>query len=265
MTVLVGILCSDGVVIGADSCATLGDGDKSVAEQPAIKIDVVKDRIIVATTGEVGLAQRLVERVEHLHHLFRDKKPGEAAVAFVADLRANFDATGAWSELVQRAPDGKRELIQRVYGIGALLGFEHRGAPVLLELAVHSLQPEFKGGHISCFCSMGSGAQFAEPFLGFERRVFKPEGAEDLWTPKLATGTFLATMALDHVIDVNTGGVDGPMQIATLRDTGNGVWRARVLSKDDMGEPLQLLDEAYRHMGGFQRVFDAKGKKDLPV
>ena len=55
MTLLVGVLCTDGVVIGSDSAATLGSG---VLQSPVKKVHVVNDSILVATAGTVGLGQR---------------------------------------------------------------------------------------------------------------------------------------------------------------------------------------------------------------
>ena len=55
MTLLVGVLCTDGVVIGSDSAATLGSG---VLQSPVKKVYVVNDSILVATAGSVGLGQR---------------------------------------------------------------------------------------------------------------------------------------------------------------------------------------------------------------
>src|ERR1035437_432847 len=67
MTVIVGILCSDGVVIGTDSAMAAGrvltgytierqDGD-------VLKIEVIEKDIITAGTGAMGLAQRFNDRV----------------------------------------------------------------------------------------------------------------------------------------------------------------------------------------------------------
>src|SRR6266436_1341578 len=68
MTVIVGILCSDGVVIGSDSAMAAGraltgytierqDGD-------VLKIEIIADDTITAVTGAMGLAQRFNEQVE---------------------------------------------------------------------------------------------------------------------------------------------------------------------------------------------------------
>ena len=58
MTLIVGILCGDGVVVGADRAATSAYQGRPVIEQPTRKISIIDDNIILATSGEVGLGQR---------------------------------------------------------------------------------------------------------------------------------------------------------------------------------------------------------------
>jgi 20S proteasome alpha/beta subunit len=58
MTAIVGILCKDGIVVGTDSSATFSTPGIRTIEQPAKKLDVIENRIIVAGTGQIGLGQR---------------------------------------------------------------------------------------------------------------------------------------------------------------------------------------------------------------
>ena len=51
MTVLIGVLCSDGVVIGSDSAATFTAGNLRTIEQPCKKIHVIKNNILVRGLG----------------------------------------------------------------------------------------------------------------------------------------------------------------------------------------------------------------------
>ena len=68
MTVVVGIRCTDGVVIGTDSAMTFGPSEQQLTiEQPyRSKIDIIDSHIIVAGTGQIGLGQRLASEVEKL-------------------------------------------------------------------------------------------------------------------------------------------------------------------------------------------------------
>jgi hypothetical protein len=67
MTVIVGILCSDGVVIGSDSAMAAGRLHTGYTierqEGDVLKLEVIERNIITAGTGAMGLSQRFNERV----------------------------------------------------------------------------------------------------------------------------------------------------------------------------------------------------------
>jgi 20S proteasome alpha/beta subunit len=65
VTVLVGVRCSDGVVIGADGIATSAMGNFPLMHLEADpKIRVFGDAVIMATTGPVGYSQRLHHHID---------------------------------------------------------------------------------------------------------------------------------------------------------------------------------------------------------
>ena len=59
MTVIIGALCKDGIVVGSDSSATFVAGSLPTIEQPTKKTFVIGDDIIFAGTGQCGLGQRI--------------------------------------------------------------------------------------------------------------------------------------------------------------------------------------------------------------
>ena len=63
MTLIVGILCSDGVVVAADGAATLGSLGNSTVRQEVKKLDVISGKIIVGVSGPVGLGQKLKDKI----------------------------------------------------------------------------------------------------------------------------------------------------------------------------------------------------------
>ena len=67
MTVIVGILCSDGVVIGSDSTMVAGRLTTGYTierqEGDVLKIEVIGDDTITAVTGAMGLGQRFNDQV----------------------------------------------------------------------------------------------------------------------------------------------------------------------------------------------------------
>ena len=93
---------------------------------------------------------------------------------------------------------------------GALVGFPIGNQPFLCELAVADFQPEFKDKGI-WYVSMGSGQPITDPFLALMRSVFWTNGL-----PSVQDATFAVTWALDHAIEVNPGGINGPIRVAVL-------------------------------------------------
>ena len=70
MTAIVGLLCKNAVIIGADSSTTFAQGQVPTIEQPSEKIEVIGEKVIVAGTGQVGLGQRFSVIV---NKAFKDK------------------------------------------------------------------------------------------------------------------------------------------------------------------------------------------------
>lgn len=215
MTVAIGVLCSDGVVIGADSSATFTHGNYKTIEQPSEKIRIIGDSIILTGSGSVGLAQRFERIVENAfnngwfnngdHHIELAKKLYQQEIA---DLKHTNLGPGQYA---------------------ALLGFHSEDGPMLYEFPIGDFQPEFKDKGI-WYVSMGSGQPIVDPFLGLMRSVFWIGGM-----PTVNEATFVVTWALDHAIEVNAGGINGPIRIAVLEKTEGGQeFAARILEDSEL-------------------------------
>jgi len=229
MTAIVGVLCRDGVVIGADSSATFGAGGGiRTIEQPTEKITIVEGRYVVAGTGQVGLGQRFTRIVEVAHqgNLFRGHH-----IDVGRQLAANAIKDFASTEAKQGT-------------FAALVAFPINHAPYLCEFAIADFQPEFKDDRM-WYCSLGSGQLITDPFLAFIREVFWAAGV-----PSVQDGIFAVTWALDHAIAVNPGGVNGPVRIAILERSG-GRAAARMLADDELQEHRENIQQAKERLRTF--------------
>lgn len=261
MTVLVGIVCEDGVVLGADSAETLvaGGSFPTVESPTARKIRVIGSAVLTAVTGSVGLGQRFNELMNDLHaqgHLPLKDMRGEPphrdfpvmaqAIHISNATLKNFDRT---LSVAQQQPD-------RGWGFGALVAMPILDGPELLEFDPVQFHPERKGDpdehrrdRTSRYVSMGSGQVIADPFLAFIRRVF--------WMadkPKLSDAKLAVAWTLHQVIQLNTGGVGGDPQIASLEKV-DGFWIARELS---VGEFAEQVTELESHVGKYRESYLAK-------
>lgn len=222
MTVLIGVRCTNGVVIGADSAATSAAGNISLLKLASDKLFIVGGRVIVAGTGQIGLGQRFADQVKKAHddRLFQ-KSTIEVGKTLAAMGATDFSSTGASKG-----------------AYGALVAAPIEDAGQLIEFAVSDFQPEIKNGKIH-FVAMGSGQMLAEPFMSFVDRTFWKSQA-----PDVKTALFGVHWALAHTIRCAPGGVGDPISLATLTNGKNG-WTAELVS-------AEVLQEQEEHMAAIE-------------
>ena len=219
MTAIIGILCKDGVVIGADSSATFAAGNFRTIEQKTNKIEIIDEKIIVANTGHVGFGQRVNDNVINY---FRKPSNQKNHIAIGRELSA---------QIIQDARSTGAPLQN-----AATIAFEHKGELYLLELEAGTFQPEFKTKNL-WYVSMGSGQTITDPFLGFIRRLIW--GDEQ---PNIRGGIFAALWTLMQAIELNAGGINGPPQIAILKKE-NGKSKANILTDAELEEHKDFISE----------------------
>ncbi len=77
MTVIVGIKCSNGIVMGSDGAATLGSIGSQTVRQPVSKLQIVRKGAILGVSGPVGLGQLFYDSLDKVLNNFRASKPPE--------------------------------------------------------------------------------------------------------------------------------------------------------------------------------------------
>jgi hypothetical protein len=232
MTSIVGVLCKDGIVLGVDSSATFGDGQFKTIEQPTEKLDVIADRIIVAGTGQIGLGQRFCEVTENA---WDAKVFGSNPSSSPGTPRS---ALWAARELSRLAIEDFKSSYAPAAQYGALVAFPFQGRQYLCEFALRDFQPEMKTERL-WYCSMGSAQAITDPFLALMREIYWNDGL-----PTVQEAAFVVTWTLEHAIQVNPGGVNGPIRIGVLQDLGKNQPTARILADDELDEHRQNIMEA---------------------
>jgi len=251
MTLIVGVKCNDGVVVGADGAATYGALGQRTILQPTKKLSLIGDRFIVGVSGPIGLGQRIVGVIEHLatseeqtdKQVFESqddsvpRKPVEAMRSVRQGLMPHIDeelrvaanaAPAIGQTLANQSAISHTLLAALVQRTPCLFHFDHQGAPE----EVPDQLP---------FISIGSGQQIADPFLAFIRRIFW--GTNSL--PNLGDGTFAVLWTLLHAIQTNAGGVAEPVQIATLTRLGTKELSAAELVEHR--ENIQSAEDALKN------------------
>jgi 20S proteasome alpha/beta subunit len=249
MTLIVGIQCSDGVVLASDSAATYGTGyQTTIGQQHVTKIHVIRDRVVFCSTGAIGVAQLLIDRIESLHD--NNKLTGSNPIAIMRTL-----GQAIAQEVVQ--------YFQASQASAPLVGVQAAAMPLicksLIAIPVGRRPFLFQFNEVGVpeqvtdelpFVALGSGQPIADPFLAFLKRV--------LWKdrqPTLPEGRFGASWTVLHAIQTNPGGVGGKLQLISLGTDGKGKPQIERLdsegSEQEHFQNIDSVEEAIRqHVRG---------------
>ena len=242
MTLVVGILCTDGVVIGTDSAATQVENQRVTIEQPnREKIHIIDNKAIVAGTGSSGLGQRF----EH-----------EARKCFGDNSFRGKEAIEVGGMLSRVAINNFQSTYLNQFNYGALLAFPCKDEPALIEFDVGNFQPELKTKS-SWYVSMGAGKPVADPLLGFMRRVFWGDSP-----PSRQEGVFAVAMVLTLGCEMAPQGVSKPIQIAILARNDKGKLFAERIGSEKQQEHLENVNSAIEYFRNYNRVL--LGQDDTP-
>jgi ATP-dependent protease HslVU (ClpYQ) peptidase subunit len=236
LTLIVGILCTDGVVMASDSAATFGkEGKPTIGQQKVNKLIKLSDSIIYSGTGAVGISQLLAHNIEEAYNkqAFKGIKAPEEmmhkiGVSIGTTLTPYLKTAQLTYPLVK---DASTSLCQSLVAIPVkqnpyLFTFDFNGAPEMMT-------PELP------FVSLGSGQPHADPFLALLKRL--------LWTdsqPTLAQGRLVAVWTIDHVREIHPGGVGGDIQLAILSSSDGGKPTVTMISEPEIQEHLEQIRAA---------------------
>jgi len=239
MTVIAGYLCTDGVVLVADSAATLGVSGVQTITQRVRKLQIIDDSLILGVSGPVGFAQRATY---HLGELWRDEQKKTFAATEVVPIMEKIRAK-IWDSFlnveirvatVSKQLFGQASIQSSLAGflIGAPMGdsfclmqFDQQAAP---EAATEDLP----------FMTIGCIPRITDTLLGFARHHFWADRA-------LNTGEaeFTLMWTLEEAIRLAPGGVSRPLEVAVLRKTESGDTFARKLPDVELEEHRGKLQE----------------------
>ena len=243
MTLIIGLKCSDGIVVGSDGAATLGNiaGLRTVM-QPVPKLTIIKDKIIVGVSGPVGLGQLYCDRVDQVSNSLRDDQGPEVCRklrgAFLQDAEITFKVAALATQIM--GPSAQVGALHQT-----LVALATRGTPHLIQFD-YQCAPEMATDDLP-FVAIGSGQSIADPFLAFLRRVF--------WKgclPTIPEGGFAVMWTLMHAIRTAPGGIAEPIHLALLEMKGTQP-SARLLDDKELKEHRVMVEEAERHLNSFSK------------
>lgn len=179
---------------------------------------------IFAFAGDQGQAARF--------KLFVESMAGNAAMAMHPLIHCVNLSTAILTQL------NSTGIAPKDAGVNAVVGFEHGGACHCCVFE-GALQPRLLDkDHF--YVAFGTGKLSADPFLRFVTDTFCTAGAP----PKVHLATFLATWTVQHVIDVNPGGVAGPIRISVFEANGSGGYIVRELPTAEIDAHGSAIEDA---------------------
>lgn len=217
MTLILGIKCRDGIVIGADSMFTVGSAVGNV-QLDDIKIHLLGDSGVVAFAGDLSVSQVVLDDLKEKWPRLIEAESGPEVKRIVA--RSIRDAIG------KEFAVGKRE------EFSAIVALPVQNQPILM-LFKEEPPPLEARGHLY-FLTSGSGQQFAFLFLKFLEKIFWGN-----YAPYSLSDGILSTMwTIQHIIDSNAKmGIGGSPHIAVIEDRHDlGNWHSRILQDMESGE-----------------------------
>jgi 20S proteasome alpha/beta subunit len=268
MTLIIGIKCSDGIVMGADGAATFAALGQPTIRQETKKLDILVNRLIVGVSGPIGLGQRIKAEIENLWTNGRptlgDQRPADAMKIMREalwtkhigpEMQVAQVAAGVVGQSAIQSAIASTVVCMPLKGVPCLIQFDHQGAP---EEANASLP----------FVAIGSGQPIADPFLAFLRRLFWPNSL-----PTLNDGIFTTVWTLHHAIKTHPGGVSDPVQIIILEKTQNNssgnqtnqMWKARELPEAELYEHMESIKGHEKELIDYHRIIPDTEKENIPI
>lgn len=270
MTLIVGIKCEDGIVMGADAAATMGSLGQRTIMQPVNKLQIIEKngrKAVLGVSGPVGLGQKFKSVLEGHFDLSPNSLSGAPLHTAARTLQQIF-----WEPVEQEmtiAATAKNcignQLALESAISSSLLAIEVSGD---LCLFVCNQQCSFEEITELTFEAIGSGVASAHMFLSFLKRVFFEDQL-----PSVSEGVFYTVWTLDHAIRTAPGGIAGPIQIVTIQKR-DGDLTIQELAQEDIDEHLenyaaaeQRLREYKLELAGAEAVVtpDAAAFPEPPV
>ncbi len=255
MTLIVGVKCSDGIVMGADGAATYGSLGMQTIRQPVRKkLRVIAESIVIGVSGPVGLGQRLATTVESLFkagnlyqipgtNLYRHPHElmDHLRLSFWGIIDREIQIARAASQIIQlnlTIADALSSTLLATpvpsFPTPSLFVFDQQASP---EEATEDLP----------FFAIGSGQLIADPFLAFMRRLYWPDRL-----PTVAEGTLAVYWTLHHAIATHPGGVADPKQVVVI-EKQKGQWRPRELTQGEAEEHLEHVSMLEKCLTDFDK------------
>jgi 20S proteasome alpha/beta subunit len=231
MTILIGMLCSDGIVIGSDSAYTASNA----IEKSGNKIDIIDNKIIVGIAGNVLLGQRFANIVKSNSNFIQNAttKNGDICnnVAVSEEVACFLHREFAKTNSISQYANSKFFIAALTNNQLSFYTFTD-GTSGVISTDVKIGGPE-RDGWYEC---TGSGHYIANSCIALTKQLF---GIDNI--PTVETATLLCYWAIKHSIEINPGGINEPINIAALYKNNNNAVLLSDIELDDLEKRINEI------------------------
>jgi 20S proteasome alpha/beta subunit len=241
VTLIVGVLCRDGVVMASDSAATYAaSGMHTIGQQSMTKVRALGNSVLYASTGAVGMSQIIADGIESQWAAMRKSNPSPEQVMVTISKDIYERCKHLFHSASMLAQAGVRHAPAEV-SCRSLVAVPVLNKPCLFQFG-ETGAPEQVTEQLCCV-ALGSGQPIADPFMAFMKKILWPD-----CPPTLAEARLVAAWTVQHVVQTNPGGVAGDAQIATLVVRGNQPKIETVNANEHYEQIKDLEDRLRKHI-----------------
>ncbi len=230
MTIMIGVLCKDGLVIGSDGLSTLTYSGGSTISQKAKKLEIIDNQMVYGLTGYIGLGQIFIEEIKNTINgkdLLRDR-PMNIILNIRKALSISFEDI---VNMTNKAIPSLGNAIGGNVKSNSIGGFLTSNGPTLFhfneQLIPTIIKPE------TPFHSIGCNDQLTDSFMANINRL--------CWNGTLPTvkeGILSVIWGINKAIELNPM-LGHPIQIIKLENNNN----PEELSGEDISDYLDKIGE----------------------
>lgn len=246
MTLVIAVLCKDGVVLGADGAATSSTTRKEV------------DKLTFGSGGQFAFSLAGNPTLGQSCFAAADAKWGPAqshaktAHEFAAAIRFEIFSKALEPELkiatraIQASPVMAQQNPWMAVQCNSVLAGVVGDGPVLFMVTTQG-QLVVADANLPMF-AVGSGGSTADPFLLFLRKLLWPVSG----LPDIGIGILTVLWALEHAIATTPGGIGPPVSMATVKKE-NGIWATSRVDSKNLDEHRQAIQGYESRLTSFVR------------
>lgn len=256
MTIIVGVLCSDGIVIAADGMASNNLGSTSFVGINNLKTEIIQNKLIVSCAGDDSLMTLFINylKSDNLSSLVSNSDEFAFSIingfhAYCENLYLKPIKNGTPGQVLNDVPIDpiKYQLVSDFYSkvnqqFAAIIAFEYNGHHFAYTLNGFQPPQMIRDGGI-WYKIIGSGGLIGWPSIHLIKNILNIKTQ-----PSVENAIQLAYWTIDHSIEASSGGIGGEIKITKLEKAENNTYK---IENVDVTGTKEYINDMYQYIHKF--------------